>query len=119
MRVEPNKDKLIAELKELDYQSLATALMYARYYLLYGEDVTKQWVSAVQQSEILEKAYRKGYYDAMERCNRMREFEADKEPRQTLKNCENCGYPYKLAGKCYSCDDYSQWVPIEADKEME
>lgn len=49
-------------------------------------------------------------------------IEADKEreePEQTLKNCRNCGYPYKLAGKCYSCDDYSQWIPIEADKEME
>lgn len=49
-------------------------------------------------------------------------IEADKEreePRQILKNCRNCGYPHKLAGKCYSCDDYSQWIPIEADKERE
>lgn len=47
-------------------------------------------------------------------------IEADKEskkPKQTLKSCKNCGYPHKLAGKCYSCDDYSQWIPIEADKE--
>ena len=67
--VEPNKDRLIDELKELDYQSLATALMYARYHLIYGEDVTKQWTSAVEQSAILEKAYRKGYYDAMHRMS--------------------------------------------------
>lgn len=47
-------------------------------------------------------------------------IEADKDnrekPNQTLKTCKNCGYPYKLAGKCYSCDNYSQWIPIEADK---
>lgn len=72
MMAKPNKDKLIAELAELDYQSLATALMYARYYLLYGEDVTKQWVSAVEQSAVLEKAYRKGYYDAMHRMSEQR-----------------------------------------------
>ena len=39
------------------------------------------------------------------------------ESRQTIKSCKNCGYPYKLAGRCYSCNNYSQWIPIEADKE--
>lgn len=72
MMVKPNKDKLIAELAELDYQSLATALMYARYYLVYGEDVTKQWVTATQQSAILEKAYNEGYYDALHRMSEQR-----------------------------------------------
>ena len=31
------------------------------------------------------------------------------------KDCRNCGYPHKLAGKCYSCYDYSQWIPIESE----
>ena len=39
------------------------------------------------------------------------------KPNQTLKTCKNCGYPYKLAGRCYSCNNYSQWIPIEADRE--
>lgn len=63
------KDRLIEELKELDYQSLATALMYSKYYLSYGEDVTKQWVTATQQSAIIEKAYNKGYYEALHRMS--------------------------------------------------
>lgn len=38
---------------------------------------------------------------------------------KTQKDCRNCGYPHKLAGKCYSCYDYSQWIPIEDDKKSE
>ena len=46
---------------------LATAYLYATNYTLYGEDVTEKWLTATQNASALEKAYRKGYYDALQR----------------------------------------------------
>lgn len=46
---------------------IATAYLHAINYTLYGEDVTEKWLTATQNTCALEKAYRKGYYDAMER----------------------------------------------------
>lgn len=46
---------------------IATAYLHAINYTLYGEDVTKNWAIATQNASALEKAYRKGYYDALQR----------------------------------------------------
>ena len=46
---------------------LATAYLHAINYTLYGEDVTEKWVTAAEQASALEKAYRKGYYDALQK----------------------------------------------------
>jgi len=59
--------QLIDELSKMPPMVIATAYLHAINYTLYGEDVTKKWVTATQQACVLEKAYRKGYYDAMQK----------------------------------------------------
>lgn len=73
------KEVLLEELAKENLQVLSLAFAYAKNLQMYGVDITKAISSAIENVEMLEKVYRKGYYDAMERCNRMREFEADKE----------------------------------------
>ena len=45
---------------------IVTAYLHAINYTLYGEDVTEKWLTATQNASALEKAYRKGYYDALQ-----------------------------------------------------
>ena len=61
--------QLIDELSKMPPMVIATAYLHAINYTLYGEDVTEKWLTATQNASALEKAYRKGYYDAMERVN--------------------------------------------------
>lgn len=58
---------IINELSKMQPMVIATAYLYAINYTLYGEDVTKEWLTATQNASALEKAYRKGYYDALQR----------------------------------------------------
>ena len=58
---------LIDELSKMPPMVIATAYLHAINYTLYGEDVTEKWVTATQNASALEKAYRKGYYDALRR----------------------------------------------------
>ena len=59
--------RLIDELSKMPPMVIATAYLHAINYTLYGEDVTEKWVTAIQQVAALEKAYEKGYYDALQR----------------------------------------------------
>ena len=59
--------QLIDELSKMPDMVIATAYLYAINYTLYGEDVTEKWVSATQNARALEKAYREGYHDALQR----------------------------------------------------
>lgn len=59
--------QLIDELKKMPPMVIATAYLHAINYTLYGEDVTEKWATATQNASALEKAYRKGYYDALQR----------------------------------------------------
>jgi hypothetical protein len=58
---------MIDELSKMPPMVIATAYLHAINYTLYGEDVTEKWVTAIQNASALEKAYRKGYYDALQR----------------------------------------------------
>ena len=60
-------EQLIDELSKMPSTVIATAYLHAINYTLYGVDVTQKWVTATQQACALEKAYRKGYYDALQR----------------------------------------------------
>lgn len=60
------EEQLIEELSKMPPMVIATAYLHAINYTLYGEDVTKAWLSATQQASILEKSYTKGYYDALQ-----------------------------------------------------
>lgn len=59
--------RLLDELSKMSPMVIATAYLHAINYTLYGEDVTKKWLTAIQNANALEKAYRKGYYDALQR----------------------------------------------------
>ena len=63
--------QLIDELSKMSPMVIATAYLYAINYTLYGEDVTEKWVTATQNVSALEKAYRKGCYDALQRKGEM------------------------------------------------
>lgn len=58
------KEALLKELAKEDLQVLALAYVYAKNLHMYGEDVTKTIYSAIQNVEMLNKAYHKGYCDA-------------------------------------------------------
>jgi len=59
--------RLIDELSKMPPMVIATAYLHAVNYTLYGVDVTEKWVTATQNASALENAYRKGYYDALQR----------------------------------------------------
>lgn len=59
--------RLIDELSKMPPMVIATAYLHAINYTLYGEDVTEKWITAAQNASALEKAYRKGCYDALQR----------------------------------------------------
>lgn len=64
---EYQRKQLIDELSKMPSMVIATAYLHAINYTLYGEDVTEKWETATQNASELEKAYRKGYYDALQR----------------------------------------------------
>lgn len=61
---ELDKDTILEELSKTDTMLLCTAYLYAKNFTQYGEDVIHVWVTAVQQTVALEKAYRDGYETA-------------------------------------------------------
>ena len=60
-------EQLIDELSKMPSQVIATAYLHAINYTKYGVDVTEKWLTATQNASALEKAYRDGYYEAMEK----------------------------------------------------
>ena len=72
---EYERKQLINELSKMPPMVIATAYLHAINYTLYGADVTKEWVTATEQAAIIERAYRKGYYDAMQRQTESEEDE--------------------------------------------
>ena len=64
---EYQRKQIIDELSKMPPMVIATAYLHAINYTLYGEDVTEKWETATQNASALEKAYRKGYYDALQR----------------------------------------------------
>lgn len=64
--------QLIDELSKMPSMVIATAYLHAINYTLYGEDVTEKWLTATQNASALEKAYKKGYYDALQDRQKVR-----------------------------------------------
>lgn len=60
-------EQLIDELSKMPPKVIATAYLHAINYTLYGVDVTEKWETATQNAAALDIAYRKGYYDALQR----------------------------------------------------
>lgn len=62
-----SKETILSELSKQSPQVLEMAYLFAINYVGYGENVTKDWLTAVQQSAALEKAYMKGCQDTVDR----------------------------------------------------
>ena len=102
------KEDLLKFLEQEDIQVLSLAYVYAKNMKLYGEDVTKAWVTAVEQHAILEKAYRAGYYEGLRR--------SATEERQTERKCENCKY-YDGRGGCLDSGALCHYTPKQTATE--
>lgn len=68
------KQKLLNSLAEEPTMVLATAYAYAKNYVMYGEDITKAWTTAVQQATILDYVREKARAEAYDSFKK--EYEA-------------------------------------------
>lgn len=57
------KEHLLEELSKFDVGVLSLAYLYAKNEYAYGIDVTTKIMTAVQQSNAINKAYNKGFDD--------------------------------------------------------
>lgn len=62
--IDDERRQLLDKLSEEPTMVLAAAYVYAKNYVLYGEDITKSWTTAVQQAAILEQVRLKAFTDA-------------------------------------------------------
>lgn len=58
------KKQLLDKLSKEPPMVISTAYAYAKNYVLYGEDITKAWTTAVQQASIIEEVRKKAWVDA-------------------------------------------------------
>lgn len=77
---EKYKQALIDLLSKESPQVLQVAYIYAKHYVDYGEDITKAWDTAVQQSAIIQKVRQKAWTEAYD------SFIADSETRMKYIN---------------------------------
>lgn len=80
---------IVDELLKMPPMVIETAYLYAKNYVMYGENVTEKWLTAIQNTSILEKAYRKGYYDALQRQKEYEEQQAEIINASVRKESEN------------------------------
>ena len=69
------KQRLLDSLAEEPPMVLSTAYIYAKNYVEYGEDITKAWTTAVQQTSVIREVSRKAWAEAYD------SFKADYEAR--------------------------------------
>ena len=76
MTIDDNvKKKLLDSLAEEPPMVLSTAYAYAKNYVMYGEDITKAWTTAVQQASVIQEVRQKAWVEAYD------SFKADYENR--------------------------------------
>lgn len=57
------KETLLEQLAKENTMVLAQAYVYAKNLSTYGVDVTQKWLTAIENTANLERAYRKGWQD--------------------------------------------------------
>jgi len=105
------EEKLIEELSKMPLMVIETAYLHALNYTLYGEDVTEKWLTATQNTCILEKAYKKGYYDALQRQTEERNDRKDHPQlitKQSIIDFYNTQFPDLDDGVHWSRNDIIQ-----------
>ena len=60
------KQKLLDQLAKEPPMLVYLAYAYAKNYVLYGEDITKEWTTAVRHEAIIEKVRNIAYAEAYE-----------------------------------------------------
>lgn len=68
------KRKLLDSLAEEPTMVLSTAYAYAKNYVKYGEDITKEWTTAVQQASVIQEVSQKAWVEAYDSFKK--EYEA-------------------------------------------
>jgi hypothetical protein len=58
------KQKLLDSLAEESTMVISTAYAYAKNYVMYGEDITKAWTTAVQQASVIQEVRQKAWVEA-------------------------------------------------------
>ena len=58
------RTKLLDLLAEEPTMVLSTAYAYAKNYVLYGDDITKAWTTAVQQAAVIQEVRLKAWMEA-------------------------------------------------------
>lgn len=66
------RQELLALMKDMPFNTLALAYVYAKNYVEFGEDVTERWLTTTENVAALEKAYKRGYYDALQQSEERR-----------------------------------------------
>ena len=97
--------QLIDELSKMPPMVIETAYLHAINYTLYGEDVTEKWLTATQNAAALEKAYREGYYDALQ------EMRAEKEDIQDENSNRDSLYGDNQGGNGRQSDSDAKILP--------
>lgn len=59
------KDKILGELQNESETVVTLAYMYAKGFVLCGDDVTKAWQTSAIQTDMLSRAYTKGWDDSV------------------------------------------------------
>jgi rubrerythrin len=106
------RKELIEELLKMPPMVIATAYLHALNYTLYGEDVTEKWQTAIQNTIALEKAYKKGYYDSLQRQS------GSWIPSRggTCFECSECGIQYRWAFNfCPKCGADMRSAKMESE----
>ena len=116
------KQQLLDKLSEEPLMVLSTAYVYAKNYVIYGEDITKAWTTAVQQASILEKARQQAWaeaYDSFKKdCENRFKTEMLVMLKELKKSIEDKFYNVSVYNECLDCDviDYEDINEIIQEK---
>lgn len=97
------KQKLLDSLAEEPTMVISTAYAYAKNYVMYGEDITKAWTTAVQQASVIQEVREKAWVEAYDSFKKEYEnrLKADVVAMLTdlqleIEECEDCGRAFHL-----------------------
>ena len=100
------KQKLLDALAEEPTMVISTAYAYAKNYVLYGEDITKAWTTAVQHASVIQAVRQKAWAEAYEYFKKDYENCLKAEKVAMLEELKT-----EIEGKATElCDDDGWWL---------
>lgn len=116
------KQKLLDSLSEEPTMVLSTAYVYAKNYVRYGEDITKAWTTAVQQTSILEKARQKAWAEAYDSFKKTYEVILKADMSAMLEELQSEIRQYHEIGcdeDCNNCHMVGCIEPVNVIKDLD